>query len=390
MRSPYRKIKRKVKVKPAVILPELPAEEQVQQMVGSDWFRMSEQDQKSLTKEMIADGVVTKMENGGAVSSTKDLWNNLEPQIRYDVLLENFTMGKDEPLYDFTLRKIRKMAFLPYKLLGADYQSKVDNALQMGWGGKVMAEGGSVAATKIKVIYTLGDGKMVTQNYNSKEESDEGIANYMIENDVVDVKVEEEKKKSSLADIAKVEKKGAKSKSDQPKVELDGYESDIAEYKRINERVNIMKAEKEIVSGRIKEAALQKWLEMYEDKRTNPDTIKLVDGDESILYVPQDKYLSVTDEKKAMLENYGKNLVETVTTYEFTDLIEKELPNGQTIGEVVIGMIMDNKLIPERDKMNLIKAKVVSRVPKGTIDRLLDFENPEEVFKLVQPTVMLR
>jgi hypothetical protein len=250
-----------------------------------------------------------------------------------------------------------------------------------------MAEGG--VAEKIKVSFTMGDGSVVVKTYDSKADSDEGIADFMMENDVTDVKVEEEKKKS-LADIVKkTEKKGAKGK-EKESVDVDGYESDIAEYKRLNEKIKMLTADKELIGGKLKSVGKEKFIELYEEKRRTPDNFLLRDGDEQILFMVQDKYIKVTPEKEAMLDNYGKGLVETVTTYKFTDLIEKRLPNGQTIGEVVVGMIMDNKMIPDMDKMNLITAEVVTRIPKGTIDRLMEYKDPAEVFTLIEPIVALK
>jgi hypothetical protein len=392
MKSPYRKIKRKlkVKVKPAVVLPELPAAQQAQEMVGSDWFNMSAYDQYEFTKQMQEDGLITeKFSEGGEVKidTPEKLWNNMTTTMRMETLKEFLEMKPNDPLYDFTINKIRKLSFLPYEALAPRFQASVEQAVKMGWGGKVMAEGG--VAEKVKVSFTMGDGSVVVKTYDSKADSDEGIADFMIENDVTDVKVEEEKKKS-LADIVKkTEKKGAKGKEKEA-VDVDGYEGDIAEYKRLNEKIKMLTADKELIGGKLKSVGKEKFLELYEEKRRTPDNFLLRDGDEQILFMVQDKYIKVTPEKEAMLDNYGKGLVETVTTYKFTDLIEKKLPNGQTIGEVVVGMIMDNKMIPDMDKMNLITAEVVTRIPKGTIDRLMEYKDPAEVFTLIEPITALK
>lgn len=387
MRSTYRKSKRKPQAKPVIILP---AEQQAQEMVGSDWFNMSAYDQYEFTKEMQREGLITeKFSEGGEVKidTPEKLWNRMTTTMRMETLKEFLDVQPNDPVYDFTINKIKKLSFLPYQALAPRFQASVEKAVKMGWGGKVMAEGG--VAEKIKVSFTLADGSVVVKTYDSKAESDEGIADYMIENDVTDVKVEEEKKKS-LADIVKkTEKKGAKGK-EKPAVDVDGYESDIAEYKRLNEKIKMLTADKELIGGKLKSVGKEKFVELYEEKRRTPDNFLLRDGDEEILFMVQDKYIKVTPEKEAMLNNYGKGLVETVITYKFTELIEKKLSNGQTIGEIVVGMIMDNKMIPEDDKMNLITAEVVTRVPKGTIDRLMEYKDPAEVFTLIEPITALK
>ena len=351
---------------------------------------MSAYDQYEFTKQMKQEGLITeKFSEGGEVKidTPEKLWNNMTTTMRMETLKEFLEMKPNDPLYDFTINKIRKLSFLPYQALAPSFQASVEQAVKMGWGGKVMAEGG--VAEKIKVSFTMGDGSVVVKSYDSKADSDEGIADFMMENDVTDVKVEEEKKKS-LADIVKkTEKKGAKGKEKEA-VDVDGYESDIAEYKRLNEKIKMLTADKELIGGKLKSVGKEKFIELYEEKRRTPDNFLLRDGDEQILFMVQDKYIKVTPEKEAMLDNYGKGLVETVTTYKFTDLIEKRLPNGQTIGEVVVGMIMDNKMIPDMDKMNLITAEVVTRIPKGTIDRLMEYKDPAEVFTLIEPIVALK
>lgn len=447
---------RKVKSRKQKIVEALPVEQQAQELIGADWFKMSAKDQADFTAQMQREGLIgKKMAEGGevveAITIPEKLWNSINSSVREQLLRENLVMAEDEPMYEFTLKKIRKMAFLPYDMLPAEYQANVEKATKMGWGGKVMAEGGRIKVTdgddtfyltyidsthfflsnspeykgnpyhigqfrsrpfynevndwlknhkhkmaeggavgeKVKVTFTLAGGKTVTKTYDSKADSDEGIADFMLENDVEDIKVEEEKKKSLLDIVKKVEKKGAKSK-DKPTVEIDGAESDIAEYKRLNEKIKMLTADKELIGGKLKAIGKEKFVELYEQKNRTPENFLLADGDESILFMVQDKYIKVTPEKEAMLENYGKGLVETVTTYKFTELIEKKLPNGQTIGEVVVGLIMDSSVIPENDKMNLITAESVTRVPKGTIDRLMEYDNPEEVFNLIEPITALK
>lgn len=381
--------KRSVRVKEKRELV-LPAEQQAQELIGADWFNMTAQDQAEFTKDMQREGLITtKFSEGGEVQidTPEKLWNNMTSTMRMQTLKQFLDLSPNEPMYDFTINKIKKLSFLPYQALAPRFQSSVEQAVKMGWGGKVMAEGG--VAEKIKVTFTLADGSVVSKSFDSKSDSDEGIADFMMSNDVTDVRVEEEKKKSLADLVKKTEKKGAKSK-DKPSVEIDGYEGDIAEYKRLNEKIKMLTADKELIGGKLKAVGKEKFIELYEERRRTPENFLLKDGDEEILFMVQDKYIKVTPEKEAMLNNYGKGLVETATTYKFTELIEKKLPNGQTIGEIVVGMIMDNKMIPEDDKMNLITAEQVTRIPKGTIDRLMDYKDPAEVFTLIEPITALK
>ena len=67
-----------------------------------------------------------------------------------------------------------------------------------------------------------------------------------------------------------------------------------------------------------------------------------------------------------------------------------ELKNGMTIGELLSTFIQENDLIPDEVKGNLIIQETSMRVPKGTINRLLEYDNPKEIFYLIQPVVALR
>jgi hypothetical protein len=116
----------------------------------------------------------------------------------------------------------------------------------------------------------------------------------------------------------------------------------------------------------------------------------LADGNENILLEVTDKYLKVEPEKAAILENYD-GLLEVKTTYEFNpEILEKSVSDTMTVGDVVSMLIQDSKLLSDSDKENLIKAKTTMRVPKGTIDRLLDYDNPREVFNLISPILALK
>jgi hypothetical protein len=116
----------------------------------------------------------------------------------------------------------------------------------------------------------------------------------------------------------------------------------------------------------------------------------MADGNENILLEVTDKYLKVEPEKAAMLEQFD-GLLEVKTTYEFNaEVLEKRVSDSMTVGDVVSMLIQDSNLLSDSDKENLIKAKTTMRVPKGTIDRLLDYDNPREVFNLISPILALK
>jgi hypothetical protein len=174
------------------------------------------------------------------------------------------------------------------------------------------------------------------------------------------------------------------------RVEVKGISEMIREYDALNAEIKDAESRKSVIGGELKEIGREKFLDLYEDRGFRPANFDLADGNENILLEVTDKYLKVEPEKAAMLEQFD-GLLEVKTTYEFNaEILEKKVSDTMTVGDVVSMLIQDSKLLSDSDKENLIKAKTTMRVPKGTIDRLLEYDNPREVFTLIQPILALK
>jgi hypothetical protein len=209
--------------------------------------------------------------------------------------------------------------------------------------------------------------------------------------DVIDVKIEETKvkeepkeEKKGIFKLAKItEKTTSKGKEKRQGVAIEGIESDISRYEELKAIMKNAKAESDLIGGRIKEVGSQKWLELYEQSGTNPNSINLIDGDETIMLQVKDAYKKVEPEKKVILQENYPDLVETTVVFTFNDtLLDK-------YGEVVFNLIKNSKEIAEQDKDNLIKGESTTKIKKGSIDKILNYPNPEEVFILIEPTMAL-
>jgi hypothetical protein len=198
-------------------------------------------------------------------------------------------------------------------------------------------------------------------------------------------------KKSSLFASAKpVPATAAARKKVREQVQINGIADEIARYDQLKANINNAKAEQEVIGGRLKELGREKFLDLYEQRGVRPANFDLADGDQNILLEVTDKYLKVEPEKAELLRQFD-GLLEEKTTYEFdSELLEKQVSDGMTIGDVVSMLIQDSKLIPDSDKANLIKAKMSMRVPKGTLDRLMQYDNPRQVFSLISPILALK
>ena len=174
------------------------------------------------------------------------------------------------------------------------------------------------------------------------------------------------------------------------RVEVKGISEMIREYDALNAEIKDAESRKSVIGGELKEIGREKFLDLYEDRGFRPANFDLADGNENILLEVTDKYLKVEPEKAAMLEQFD-GLLEVKTTYEFNaEILEKKVSDTMTVGDVVSMLIQDSNLLSDSDKENLIKAKTTMRVPKGTIDRLLEYDNPREVFSLIQPILALK
>jgi hypothetical protein len=254
---------------------------------------------------------------------------------------------------------------------------------------------GSVVSNKMSVTFTLADGKKETREYSSKEEMDEGIADMYMSFDVEDVKVnevkEEVKEKKSLFSMAKEKPTAAKSsKSKYQQVEVPGIGGDLERYKELHAIIKNAEAEKEILSGRLYEIGKDKFMEMYLENRRRPENFKLADAGEDLLFIMFDKYKMVTPEKEEILEKF-KDVLGIDVKYTFDkEILEKTNKNGELIGDVINELIMNSDDIPEEDKENLIVVEKKVGIKKGTIDRLMDYDDPEEIFVLIDPIVGLK
>jgi len=187
----------------------------------------------------------------------------------------------------------------------------------------------------------------------------------------------------SLFGAAKSAPKPAASKKEKESVVVSGIADEIARYDELKAIINNAKAEQEVIGGRLKETGVNQYLEIYQERRRNPDTFNLADRDQKIMFIVMDKYKKIEPEKAALLENYD-GLIETTTKYSFNpEILDR-------VGEVVSRIITDSSLLTQQDKDNLIIAETSVNIKKGTIDRLMDYENPVEIFALIEPILALK
>ena len=157
----------------------------------------------------------------------------------------------------------------------------------------------------------------------------------------------------------------------------------------LQDRMKSDKAKADMISDELKDLGKEKWSEMYQKTGRNPGSVMLESrvGEDTaqVMFVPSDKYISLTGEKAEVLrEEFGEDIVEEKTTFAFdNDMIEK-------YGEILSNLIEGCDEISDEDKGKIIKAVTVFSVAKGTIDVMKNYGQVSEVMEQVKPVIALK
>lgn len=158
----------------------------------------------------------------------------------------------------------------------------------------------------------------------------------------------------------------------------------IQNYQNLKASIEAQTAELKMIEGDIKLKGKDIFLSEYLKQKSTPDNFKMMDESGAVCqFVAMDKYTIVDETKAAMLENFD-GLVEEKIEYKFNaDLVEK-------YGSILSQLIINCPKIADEDKPLLITGEKTFSVKKGSIDRLLQYDQPQQVFELINPILMLR
>lgn len=182
--------------------------------------------------------------------------------------------------------------------------------------------------------------------------------------------------------VAPAAKKAGK---DRVIVQAKGFGKKIARHLELKETMENAKAELELLDGEIKDFGRASYIAQYMKAKRAPENFVITDAGSSVLFIAMDKYLKVTDEKKAMLESYKPELLDEKEEYGFNlELLQKYGDKISAAIEGIVGMSRE-------DKDALITNKTVYTVKKGAIKELAVYGNKlEEVFNAIEPIVSLK
>lgn len=158
----------------------------------------------------------------------------------------------------------------------------------------------------------------------------------------------------------------------------------IQRFATLKQMIDAHTSELKMIEGDIKAKGRELFISEYKKQKSTPDSFKIQDSTgSSCLFICMDKYTSVDENKAEILGQFDNLLCENVV-YKFNpELVEK-------YGQVLSEMILNSEDIDNADKGNLISGEKSYSVCKGSIDRLLQYDNPEQIFELINPIIALK
>lgn len=158
----------------------------------------------------------------------------------------------------------------------------------------------------------------------------------------------------------------------------------VKRYAELKQLIDNATGELKMIEGDIKMVGKDLFMQEYKQQKSTPDNFKIQDDTgNSCMFICMDKYTIVDEAKAGILANFEGLLAENIV-YKFNaELVEK-------YGQVLSELILNCSGIDDMDKGNLISGEKTFSVAKGSIDRLMQYDNPEQVFELINPIVALK
>ena len=173
-------------------------------------------------------------------------------------------------------------------------------------------------------------------------------------------------------------------------IEDESFFNKIEKLEQLQDQMKVAKAKADMISDELRDLGKTEWSKLYDKTGKNPGSVMLEhvkDNDDvaQLMFVPTDKYITITPERAEELqETYGEEIVEEETTFSFDSaMIEK-------YGEILSRLIEESDEIAEKDKEKIIKATTKYSVAKGTIDKFSTYGDVSEVMEAVKPVVALK
>lgn len=185
-----------------------------------------------------------------------------------------------------------------------------------------------------------------------------------------------------FATATKVKEKA--SKTDKKVIKAPNLTDKVKRYADLKQQIDAATGELKMIEGDIKAVGKELFMQEYKAQKSTPDNFKIQDeAGFTCMFICMDKYTIVDENKAQILSQFDGLLAENVV-YKFNaELVEK-------YGQILSELILNCPSIDDMDKGNLISGEKTFSIAKGSIDRLMQYDNPEQVFELINPIVALK
>jgi len=143
------------------------------------------------------------------------------------------------------------------------------------------------------------------------------------------------------------------------------FEESLIRMAKINTELADLETEKAVLDTEVREAAKLEMINLYDQKKIFPRTLKVVAGTMGFQFITSDKYITIDQERcEELRKTYGNGITNEETTYYFnTEILMK-------YQEVISDLLMLTKKISDNDKENLLLSNTTFSIKKGTINNL--------------------
>ena len=173
-------------------------------------------------------------------------------------------------------------------------------------------------------------------------------------------------------------------KTDKKVIQAPDLGNKVQRYAELKQTIDSATGELKMIEADIKSVGKSFFMREYHNQRSTPDNFKIQDDTgNTCMFICMDKY-TIVDETKAGILGQFEGLLDENVVYKFNaELVEK-------YGAILSKLIINCKDIDDLDKGNLISGEKTFSVKKGSIDRLMQYDNPDQVFELINPIVSLK
>lgn len=190
--------------------------------------------------------------------------------------------------------------------------------------------------------------------------------------------------KSTINLFAATKVKETVKKSEKKFISVPELGDKILKFNNLKDQIEAATGELKMIEGDIKTTGRDLFLKEYQALKLRPESFKMQDASgASCMFICMDKYTSVDETKAEVLENY-EGLINENLTYKINPLLVDKY--AAVLSKLIVGC----KDISAEDKTQLIQGEKQYTVAKGTIDRLLQYDNPKEIFELINPICSLK